>query len=557
MTASPEPAASPDLHPTLEPHALSTDDRSDFPIVWSDPADADRSWDIDGMHAPFCLAPLAWDYCELLSPGMSYEYRRLAVPFVFHAKVFNGYLYFSFEALVPDGEQEAVFEQYLGAKRARMPLTVDYWERALIELRELYDWIDSVKVDALAAEHLAEAWEGAWDRAQRAWEIHFHAITGPYQVMNDLADLYESVIEGAPPGEAMRLIQGSIDELVDVDAGLGRLTALAAASPTVDAAIRATPRPSIDDLAALPEASDFIVELRRFLEAHGHLGQGFDDLGLASWAEEPSMVISDLATRLERPVEPADERAARLGLEADALADAFRARLADEPERLTAFEELLATARRIGGITETHNYWIDRMAQARLRTLAIRVGERLAREGVIERRHDVLYLRRAEVRELVRSPSDRRAVVAERRAEHERWSAIKPPEVIGKPSDETSSGRFSGVRYSKEAEDIVRGTGASAGVARGPARVVLGPPDFERVMPGDIIIAPSSNPSWIPLFAIAGGLVANTGGVLSHAAVVAREFALPAVVGTGDATTRIADGRIVELDGTTGYVRLL
>jgi len=94
-------------------------------------------------------------------------------------------------------------------------------------------------------------------------------------------------------------------------------------------------------------------------------------------------------------------------------------------------------------------------------------------------------------------------------------------------------------------------------MVRGPARVVLGPEDFGRVLPGDIIIAPSSNPSWVPLFSIASGLVTNTGGVLCHAAVVARELDLPAVVGTGDATTRIADGQMLELDGTTGFVRLL
>ena len=135
--------------------------------------------------------------------------------------------------------------------------------------------------------------------------------------------------------------------------------------------------------------------------------------------------------------------------------------------------------------------------------------------------------------------------------------------MVGKPSDpaepggEANADRFDGPRYESTVADEIRGTGASAGVARGPARVTLTQDDFGAVQPGDIIVCPSSNPSWVPLFAIAGGLITNTGGVLSHAAVVAREFELPAVVGTGDATTRIADGRLVEIDGTTGIVRLL
>jgi pyruvate,water dikinase len=77
------------------------------------------------------------------------------------------------------------------------------------------------------------------------------------------------------------------------------------------------------------------------------------------------------------------------------------------------------------------------------------------------------------------------------------------------------------------------------------------------VQRGDVIVAPSSNPSWLPLFTIAGGLLTNTGGVACHAAVVAREFGLPAVVGLGDATTRVRDGATVELDGTTGHVTIL
>jgi pyruvate,water dikinase len=87
--------------------------------------------------------------------------------------------------------------------------------------------------------------------------------------------------------------------------------------------------------------------------------------------------------------------------------------------------------------------------------------------------------------------------------------------------------------------------------------VARGQDDFDRIQPGDIIVCPSSNPSWVPLFSIAAGLVTDTGGVLSHAAVVARELGLPAVVGTRDATRRISDGQLLELDGAAGIVRLL
>lgn len=537
--------------------ATSATERPDFPIAWSDPSDVERSWQRDEMHSPFCLVPLSQDYVSLIGNGFAYRYERLAVPISMRAQVVNGYLYLSWTLVGPESEHEAMVEQYVATCREHTPLAIDYWKRSVPELREMYKEIAAIDVERLPGPALAKAWDVAWDRAQRAWAIHFYAITGPYQVMNDLADFYESVVENPHPGEALKLIQGTIHELVDVDAGLGRLTELAAASPELAGAVRVNPTPAPEQLVDLPGGAAFESELRSFLAGHGHLGQGFDDLALASWGEEPEMLLAEVAKRLEHPVEPAVTRAARLSREAHALADGVRMRLADQPEKLADFDRLLGLARQIGPITETHNYWIDRMAQARLRTFVMRVGARLAEAGVIERKSDVLFLRRAEVPDLLRDPADRRPVVAARKDEYDRWRRVTPPSRIGKPSDEGSSGRFGGERFAKEDDATVRGTGASAGVVRGPARIVLGPEDFARVRPGDIIVAPSSNPSWVPLFTIAAGLVTNTGGVLSHAAVVAREFALPAVVGTGDATTRIAEGQLLELDGTTGYVRLL
>jgi phosphohistidine swiveling domain-containing protein len=534
----------------------------EFPVAWLEPGDAELTWDWDDMHVPGAVTPLAGDYACVVGEGFAYGYERLEVPYQVHARVWNHYVYYAFTTGLPDSEAPSVADAYTKARRQAIEVADAYWqERAIPELKAIYDWVATRPVEASSLGDLAETWDEVWRRITRAWSIHFYAIRGPYQVMDDLADFYESVIDGARPGEALELIGGSVHELHEVERGLENLVTLARATPSLERRL-GEPGVTLASLAALPEATDFVDALQDFLLQHGHLGQSFDDLGQASWIEAPDLFLTELAKRLEHPpAVDAESRRQHLADQADLQAERVRAALVDDPERLARFETLLEYGRQIGPLTEVHNYWIDRRAQSSLRRFVMRVGRRLAEIGVIEEAADCLYLYRVEVPAILRGPSDQRALVAERRASHAAWSKVRPPRTVGKPavSDATNAAnadRFDGPRYASTELEI-RGTGASAGIVRGPARVTLSQSDFGAVQAGDIIVCPSSNPSWVPLFAIAGGLITDTGGVLSHAAVVAREFALPAVVGTGDATQRIADGRLVELDGTSGIVRLL
>jgi pyruvate,water dikinase len=374
-----------------------------------------------------------------------------------------------------------------------------------------------------------------------------------------LADLYESLVPGASPAEALELVAGTEPEMRQVEVDLEALTAAAQHAPAVAARLRSSPPPSRDELGELPGGGPFRAELDRFLTAHGHLGQVTDDLLEPSWLEDPRPLLGDVGTRLGRRTKSAAERAVERAAVADRRANEVRARLAGRPAELAAFEALLAQAREIGHLTEGHNYWIDRMANDRLRRLSRRVGRRLVADGVLDDAEDVVFLRRHEVAEVIRQPGDRRSVVVERRAVHARNAAIVAPKNVGRMPDKDATAkvdRFEGARPEVRTGELVRGTGASAGIARGVARVVRGPADFHRVEPGDIVVATTSNPGWVPLFAIAGGFITDTGGVLSHAAVVAREFGVPAVVGTGDGTGRIVDGSTIELDGTSGVVRI-
>ena len=532
---------------------------ADFPIAWREPSDADLTWEWDDMHTPHVVMPLGEDYLELLAHGFAYRYEKLGVPLAILTRVWNGYAYFAFKIDAAEAEHDAVMARYQEARRARIPHTAAYWrEEALPELRAMYREIDGIDADAISPDRLAVAWERAWTHAERAWDIHFFVIAGPYQVLDDLADAYEALVENGTATEALGLVAGLVDEIRLAEEGLERLTGAAAATRTVADRLRTGDPVTVEEIEGLEGSGAFVAELRAFLANHGHLGHVGEDLGQASWLEDARPLLADIAKRMEHPPAAVAERWAARTTESEAIVERVRRLVADRPAELADFDRVLAAAREIGHLTEGHNYWIDRMCSDRLRRFVLRVGRRLVRDGALDAADDVLFLTRREVPDVLAGSLDARPLVAERRREHARRQAIRPPRVVGKPKSESSEAdRFDGGRFPPDADGTLRGTGASAGVARGPARVVNGPDDFERVRVGDIIVAPASNPGWVPLFSIAAGFVTDTGGVLSHAAVVAREFGLPAVVGLGDATTRIADGRIVEIDGAAGLVRFV
>lgn len=534
---------------------------ADFEIAWSDPADAQLDWDRDDMHHPFALAPLSMDFVANASgAGFDLGYDYFGLPTRIRTMFQHGYAYFAPVWGVPDAEVPALQRRMGETFRAFGTETEAYWATALPELLAIYEQMSGIDVDGLSGDALAAAWDEAWAGLRRAWGIHMIVIRGPYRIAEDLAALYAHHVPEAAPGTGYRLIQGQVDVLHDVELGMERLVELAAEAPAVGAALRRSPLSSLAALRALEGGAPFVAALEAFVAEHGHLGQAWTDLSQPSWSEDPGLVLAEIAKRLEHAPEPAGARRDRLVAEADALADEVRSRLQADPAALAEFEAVLDLARRIGPLTEGHNYWIDRMSQARMRALALRVGARLAREGTIEHDADVEYLTRHEVADVLVRPRDMRAEVGQRRAEHARQQSMVPPHRLGgavgqvhgdgPPAPAPGDARLG-------AGGELRGIGASAGVVRGRARVTLGPDAFDRIGPGDIIVCPATTPSWVPVFTIAAGLVTNTGGILAHAAVVAREFGLPAVVGVAGATSRIPDGAVIEIDGSAGTVRVL
>jgi len=203
-----------------------------------------------------------------------------------------------------------------------------------------------------------------------------------------------------------------------------------------------------------------------------------------------------------------------------------------------------------------------------VRRVLLEVGRRLAEAGAIDALEDVFYLELEEVRETAAAPtkSDRRALVAARKSEMDRFRHVQAPPLLGSmppvppgdsPVDRMLARVFGAPPQPTGQPREIHGLAGSAGAVRGRARIIRIMDEADALEPGDVLVAPSTTSPWTVLFATTAGVVTDAGGALSHSAIVAREYRIPAVVGTGMATTVIKDGQIIEVDGDAGLVRLI
>ena len=200
--------------------------------------------------------------------------------------------------------------------------------------------------------------------------------------------------------------------------------------------------------------------------------------------------------------------------------------------------------------------WPD--ARAALREL----GERLRRAGALEERDDVFWLHREELRTLAAALDDeqdtlptRSAVVAERRAVHRGQRLAEPPQLLPARSAWKAFERWMPSTGGSGDTEVLRGIAGSGGTVTATARVLSGPEEFGQCRPGEVLVAAITTPAWTPLFAMAAGVVTDVGGPLSHSSIVAREYGIPAVLGTGSATRHLRTGDRIVVDGDTGTVR--
>jgi len=289
--------------------------------------------------------------------------------------------------------------------------------------------------------------------------------------------------------------------------------------------------------------------VQRFLARYGHRAVAEIDPGMPRWSDDPAHILGVLANylRLDDADAAPDAQFKRGAAEAEAMIRSLSAKAGGLRGRLVRFA--LGRTRRLAGLRETPKFFLIQFL-AQIRRQLQHIGGELAGAGRLDRADDVFFLSLKECREAL-GGKDFREIVAGRHESYDREiRRRRVPQML--LSDGTDPEAIS----APPADGAMIGTAASTGQITATARVVLDPVGA-HLEPGEILVAPSTDPGWTPLFLTAGGLVMEMGGANSHGAVVAREYGIPAVVGVPNATLRIATGDVITVDGAAGTVSLL
>ena len=293
---------------------------------------------------------------------------------------------------------------------------------------------------------------------------------------------------------------------------------------------------------------------RRFHDHLARFGHAVYNLDFANAvpADAPAPLLDTLRFYLRgQGADPADRRR-RSAERREKTAAEVAARL--DPVRRAGFERLLRRAQVVAPAREDALADVG-LAWPHLRRMLLELGRRLVDRGSIRRPEDVFWLHRAEIAD----PTPELIEQVERRKELWRGQRrATPPQLLPKGGALVESmRRWLPASSEDQVGDVIKGTAASAGVVTATARVLSGPEDFGSMVPGEVLVASITTPAWTSLFAMAAAVVTDIGGPLSHSSIVAREYGIPAVLGTAVATRRIHSGQRIRVDGDAGTVTLL
>ena len=487
----------------------------------------------DHVHFPRPLAPLGIDFI-----------RRWMMGGGSGRQIINGYVFRPYPSF-----GGFALEEYRVSPTYNIPDPTQIWEEETLPYIEaICDRVRTYDYESVDVERLVGLLPSVFASCGDAMRLTMN----PYSVFNARTARLLSYVEDAlGDGAALQVVtmlQGLTNASAESGAGLGQLAEIALQKPEVTAALL---EGRYDDLETLPDAAHFNVVLKSYLHEFGWRSPTWGEIHVPTWAEDPTQALNLIRRFVADPSRMPAVAMARSRRQREEAVRDTEVRLG--PARVERFRVLLGEAEAHVPICESRAMWqLISCGIARIPLLIL--GRKLVEAGAAATLDDVFYLRLAELQQVAAdSLTVPQSELDQRRANLQLWSRSMPPVLLGKASPWRMRDWYGDPGTDSR---IVKGVAASKGVVTATARVIMGLDDADRLQAGEVLVCSSTAPPWTPMFAIASAVVTDSGGILSHSAIAAREYGIPAVVGAQVATQRIPDGATVTVDGERGVIRI-
>lgn len=561
-----------------------------------------KFWFCDSQHWPTVVKPFETIGFEYAVGCLGqYNSRQLLIPTAngIEYRIHNGYVFMSPVAVAPE-DIEARVPQFL----QRAGHYFQNWESLLqnwhVKLRETIGQIEALEFTALPdaididdvlsgkgtgpATELLAAYDSLIALAYKAWQYHFEFLNLGYVAYLDLFMFCKEVFPRIPDQAIATMVQGVDMELFRPDDELKNLAKIAVRDGLADLfGDTSDAGGTLAAIAAHPAGAAWTQAWQDAQDPWFNFttGNGFyahDEY----WRDVPSIPLAFIKNYIEalQSGHDIDRHVDELVAERDRITGEYADLLSGEA--LETFQGKLGLARTVYPYVENHNFYIEHWTMGVFWRKARQLSRLLQEQGFWPRANDMFYLRRDEVREalfdyvnawMVGAPAigpdywpaeveRRRAIIDALESARPQPALNAPPEVITEPFTLmlwgiTDDQIQNWLGVSDVPEGTLKGMAASPGIAEGPARVISSADQLSEVQDGEILVAPVTAPSWGPIFGKIRATVTDIGGMMSHAAIVCREYGMPAVTGTGTASTEIRTGQRLRVDGNTGVVTVL
>ncbi len=546
--------------------------------------DFDKSifWFRDDLHQPYAISPMgmttiqahhAWGY------HVAAATTQLPPSKGGHVKIYKGKVYIGF-ALIDDPEEIAQRGPAFGVL---INNCIDHWDeyyqKHIKEVISNLDTLNGVDTDKLILPHLLEHLKRAEKLNRRNWEIHFILMYPADAVYFAFEDFCKK--HGLDEKDFVIMLRGFESIATQTDEELWGLAQFAERCGIKDLLLGTNAEDLMEQLNKTGDAKPWLEKFQRFLSIFGNrVVAAHLDVTTPTWKEDPVPVLDTIKGYYPRMETGWDFYASKQEIynQRDKAIKTFDEGLEGEEEK-RQFQRLLKAAQGVYAFQEDHGFYIDQGSTAALHNAIMACGKRLFRRKLVEQLEDVCYLTYHELVEVME------ALICNEEIAKYHYSALIPnlvrerkedtrmavdsdapltignvPEKMTDPIGIKVFGIIDDIlhpRGEREIEERLEGFPGASGLAEGRARVVIDYKDFQKVNAGEILVCPYTGTAWTPLFVKIAGVVTDTGGMLTHAAIAAREYNIPAVVGTWNATRSINNGDLIRIDGNIGIVEVL